>query len=585
MKATLSGLLGIAALAVAVVVGCGQPLRAPERPTTVEVPTYLQGTIGQQARVSGLESVLVQGVGLVTGLDGTGSTIHSPGIRDRMLKEMNRHRVPDPERLLADPSTAVVSVMGLIPAGCHAGERFDVSVQPLAGTNASSLEGGTLMETELVRVEAGRGGLAQGQALASASGSIFVSPFMLAEDTGTSVPSGPRPVVGDGERTDTAPPAREQPRTNPQLGIVLGGGQSRHTRSFFLQLINPSERTAEQIVRHINARFPPEEKNIAKGNVDPGTVDLRVPRIYKDDKARFLNVVSSIYLIDTPSQRDMRMRELVDELRKAKDPTPVTSAMEAFGTSIVPLLSSLLQDSEPRMRFYAARTMAFLQRTDCLATLEQFVADNKSPFQEAAIRVLAEVPKGAGAAVIMKGLDAENPTARIAAYLTLEKVAPHLLPAVEIPDRFTLAVVPSEGQPFIFVSRQDKPRVVIFGDVRIEPPLLVNTPRYLVSVSSGESQVAMINKKYGSPCTVRSSLLLADVVSAMARPLGITERNRTAIGLDLSYGDVVGLIDRAFNEGAIKAPLRLEPIRFIGPAGDQPLPELGEPEILPIPDK
>ena len=74
-------------------------------------------------------------------------------------------------------------------------------------------------------------------------------------------------------------------------------------------------------------------------------------------------------------------------------------------------------------------------------------------------------------------------------------------------------------------------------------------------------------------------------VSAMARPTDVTDRNRKPNGLELSYSDVVMFIDSAIQEGAVTAPLRLEPIRFIGPAGDQPLPELGEPEIIPIPDR
>ncbi|HOI56175.1 MAG TPA: flagellar basal body P-ring protein FlgI [Phycisphaerae bacterium] len=583
MRTILCVFVSVAVVLVGLAAGCGKPLLAPERPTKLEVPSYLNDTISQHARVAGLEPVMVQGIGLVTGLDGTGSTIHPPGIRDRILKEMNRRRVPDPERLLASRTTAVVSLTGFIPAGCQASERFDLSVQPMPGTDASSLEGGMLMETELVRVELGRAGAGQGQTLAMAAGPIFVSPFTPGDTAAAAAPSGPRPVVRD--TRETANPAPEPPQANRLLGVILGGGRTLHARNFFLQLINPSERTAEMIVRHVNARFPPEGKNIAKGNVEPDTVDLLVPAAYGNDKARFLNIVSSLYLIEDPAQRDLRMRELVERLRQGEDPTAVTAALEAFGTSVVPLLAPLLEDEQPHMRFYAARTMAVLKRTDCLAALEKFVADDRSPFQEAAVRALAELPRGSGAAVILKALHAENPTTRIAAYLMLERVAPHLVPSVQIPDRFTLAVVPSRAKPFVFISRQDRARVVIFGDVFIAPPLLVNTPRFLASVGRDETQMSLINKRYGSAATVRTSLLLADVVSAMARPTDVTDRNRKPNGLELSYSDVVMFIDSAIQEGAVTAPLRLEPIRFIGPAGDQPLPELGEPEIIPIPDR
>ena len=192
---------------------------------------------------------------------------------------------------------------------------------------------------------------------------------------------------------------------------------------------------------------------------------------------------------------------------------------------------------------------------------------------------------GAGSAVVLRAFDAGNPTVRIAAYTTLERVAPHLLPAVEIPGKFHLAVVESKAKPFIFVSRQEMARVVIFGDVKIEPPLLVDTPRYLVSVRTGERLVTMLNKKYGTKSRLQTSLLLADVVAGMARPVGVSERNRQVRGLNLSYSDVVGFVHKATVEKAVAAPLKLEPVRFMGPSGDRPTPEFGEATIIPIPDR
>jgi len=581
----------ITALAAAAVVlaGCGPPLQEPKRPLEIEVPPYLEGTVGQRALVAGLEPVWVQGYGLVTGLNDTGSTVHPPGLRDRMIKELARDRVPEPARLLADRTTAVVSVIGMIPPGSRPGESFDLSVRPAPGSDATSLEGGVLLETELTRVEPARTGAARSKVLAMGRGAIFVSPFLIEGDVSAKSRGAVRPIRSPPPSSPgqaAGSPAGEQPQTDPRLGTILGGGRCRFTRNFYLRLPEPSERTADQIARHINARFPKEKgKDIAKGKQDGATIDLSVPQHYMDDKPRFLNVVSALYLIDRPARREIRMRQLVDELRKGTDPVAVTAALEAFGNPVVSLLVPLLEDPNAQARFRAARAMAFLGRTDCIGPLEKLVRDDNSPYQEAAVRALGELPLGAGSAVILKAFDASNPTVRIAAYTTLEQVAPHLLPAVEIPNKFHLAVVESKAKPFIFVSRQEKARVVIFGDVKIEPPLLVDTPRYLASVRTGQRLVTMLNKKYGTRSKLQVSLLLADVAAGMARPLGLSERNRQVRGLNLSYSDVVGFIHRASREKAIGAPLKLEPIRFIGPSGDRPKPEFGKATNIPIPDK
>ncbi len=148
-----------AGLVLALGHGCAKaPEPTPPRtPRDIEVPEYLKDTVGEVARFAGREALVVQGFGFVTGLDGTGTTVMPPGIRRQILEVMHRNKVPDAEQILASRDTAVVSVFGQAPPGARAGERFDLGVRVVPGTETTSLEGGFVLACELRRVQMSRG--------------------------------------------------------------------------------------------------------------------------------------------------------------------------------------------------------------------------------------------------------------------------------------------------------------------------------------------------------------------------------------------------------------------------------------------
>ena len=569
---------------------CREPLESPQRPREIKVPEYLENTIGERAIISGGDAVLVQGLGLVTGLAGTGSTAHPPGIRNRMLKIITQHEVPNPETVLADPNTAVVFISGYIPPGSRPGEPFDLVLTAAPGTQTTSLEGGTLLWSELYRVEMTRTGSAPGKALALGEGELFVSPFVV-EDAGRPASEGAPQARGGLRLIDSAPapepapetPGAEEPtrRTAPTAAWILGGGRCRYTRNFFLNLLEPSERTAQQIIRHINARFP----GAARGNIDPGIIDLTVPADYAHDKLRFLEVVNAIYLIDSPDQRERRIRELVAKLRAGRDPTGIMAAMEAFGKPTIPLVEPLLRDPDAGVRFCAAEVLCRLDQPIAIQTLEAFVRDDASPHQERAVLALGELSGASAAGVIHRGFSAKSPRVRIASYLTLRRVAPTLLDAMDIPGRLELGVVKAGDDPFIFVSRQIKPRIVIFGDAAIDPPLLVTTPRLLVSAIQGDDRVAMASKEFGWQNVIRPRLALVDIIVTMAGWPRIDMDRPKLNALDLSYSDVVGFLDQASRQWALKAPIVYEPVAFVGPETDLTAPLEDATGDIVIPEK
>jgi hypothetical protein len=557
-------LLAAAALGLS---SCAAVTKKPEEPAKpAAAPAIRKGTVGELAVISGAKPILVQGYSLVTGLKGSGGGVLPQSLREEMIKELARHGIRTPERVLADPDNAVVEVAGLIPPGAAKGERFDLSLAPARGTDTVSLEGGFLLQTDLGSAEDHRGGTYVGSLMAEGKGPVFVSPFLLPSDKPTPAPTGgPRPITreesaGNVPSGAAAPTAELTPKSDPRLGRVLGGGRNSAARSLVLQLIDPSSRAADQIMRQINARF----NDAAVGRLDPSVITLRIPRSYAHDKSRFLNVVGSIFLSDNPGQREDHLRELVRQLRNPAERDGAAYGLEAFGKACAPLLEPLQNDPDPAVRFYAARTLTYVGATDTAATLEQFVRDDSSPFQEQAVRALGEIVGGAKGQ-LLAAFDARNPTVRFAAYQTLARISPSLLPTVHIEDKMDLALVPSKSEPFVFVARQIRPLIVVFGNVAIKPPLIVDTPRYLVTVGEGGAKATLISKSMGGRHAIETSLSVVDIVATMAGPANATGESPEPKGLDLAYSDIVGFLDRAYKEGAMNAQIVLEPVQFVGP--------------------
>jgi len=537
--------LALAAGALAALAaGCtpaGSEPSVPRTPREVAVPDYLQDTVGEIARFAGREPLIVQGYGFVTGLDGTGTTTVPPGIRRRVLDMMRRNKVEDAERVLASPDTAVVAVFGQVPPGARQGERFDLGVRVVPGTETTSLEGGYVLECDLHRVRVGRGAEAPGEPLAVGEGSIFVSPF-------------------GGEGDADAPGGTRQ-------GRILAGGRMLTDRRFCLVLLTPSVRTADQVVRFINARFP----KAAKGTRDPVRVDLTVPRPFRDDKTRFLDLVGALYLREMPAARDRRVQRLVEILRKHEDMDRAALCLEAFGSSVAPQLYALGESSDPAVRFYAGRTLAHLQDARAVHVLEPLISGGSTEYQEEAVRALGRLRSGLGLGVLGQALHAEDVRVRLAAWQAMARLVPETFLVRSFEGKFDLHVVATEADPFIYVSRTGRPEIALFGRVAILPPILAETRRVTATARQGQKTLHLIARRHDRDIHLETDLAVRDLLETMAAPLHADEAPSTAFtGLGLGYSDVVGLLHEMDRKGALAGPLVLQPLEY---RGFGPMPE------------
>src|SRR5262245_37898087 len=97
--------------------GCVNPqTRAQSAEETEREKDLDVRTIGDVTEVSNIQEIQVSGIGLVTGLDGTG---HSPNSAARTILEqqLRKQKVDNVKALLDSPNNCMVYVTAFIPAG------------------------------------------------------------------------------------------------------------------------------------------------------------------------------------------------------------------------------------------------------------------------------------------------------------------------------------------------------------------------------------------------------------------------------------------------------------------------------------
>ena len=123
---------------------------APQSQPAPAIDPHVVVPISQITRLHGTMANTLSGVGLVTGLAGTGSSDKaSRQMMANYLKEMAEVNINDSD--LTTGSWAMVNVTAQLPAFAKAGMQLDLRVATIG--DASSLYGGTLMTTLLRGVD------------------------------------------------------------------------------------------------------------------------------------------------------------------------------------------------------------------------------------------------------------------------------------------------------------------------------------------------------------------------------------------------------------------------------------------------
>jgi flagellar P-ring protein precursor FlgI len=231
------------------------------------------------ANIEGVRQNQLIGYGLVVGLSGTGDTLNNiPFTRQSLQAMLERLGVNIRGQTLRTGNVAAVMVTANLPAFGTQGTRIDVTISALG--DAKSLQGGTLLVTPLLG--------ADGNVYAVAQGSLAIGGFQAEGD------------------------AAKITRGVPTVGRIANGAIVEREIDFALNrlsqlrlaLRNPDFTTAKRIASAVNDFIgtPTAEP------IDPGTVQITVPRQYQGNVVALLTEVEQLQV-----EPDLSAKVVIDE--------------------------------------------------------------------------------------------------------------------------------------------------------------------------------------------------------------------------------------------------------------------------------
>ena len=524
--------IGLPLLIALLIVSCGEQGRGvKDLAPTIDLGT----TIGSLVEMSWPESIRLEGYSLVVGLRGTGSAECPPQIRAYLAQHLLTQfpgRTINIERFIGGSDTAVVLVEGIMPAVASRNEYFDVRVTALGGTQTTSLEGGFLLGTELKTV--GTFGI-KTKVVADARGPVFIDKISTSE-------------------------------MNKRIGYVLGKGKVLDEYKVTLVLGEPDFITTNNIRNRLNELFGDGTAKV----ILPGRLEVKVPAKYREQKQRFISIIKATYLSQSTEITGERIKTFIRKLAALQDADASEVALEAIGNQSLSGLVVLLNVSNEQVRLRAARCMLNLGSDAGLVTLRQIAMDRGSAYRVEALESITTGARRNDAARISQRLLRDDDFhIRLAAYEQLRKLDDIAVTQERIAGNFYLEQIVQTPHKTIFVSRSGQPRIVLFGaPIRCSDGIFVSSADGDITIDApvGQEYVSIIRKhplRPGVIAQLKSSFELGDIIRTLCeKPLKKGEQGRG--GLGVTYADVIALLKRMCDKGAVKAEFWAGPLPKIG---------------------
>lgn len=516
----------------------------PKDKYSTELKTPL---VGDYTNFAGLEPTPLEGVGLVVGLPGTGGDPAPSMYRTTMLEELKRRNVPNPNRLLESPNTALVVVRAYLPPLLKKGEALDVEIIAPESSEVTSLAGGWLLETYLTEQAFVPGrGMLKGHNYAKAEGPIMVAGISLA--TGGKVSDANKAAL-------------------LQRGRILGGATVLKERELVMQLRHEfrSVRNSARIANAIGQRFHDFDehgikKPMAEAKTDQKLV-LEVHPRYKDNYPRYLQVIRHIAFRENQVAQRVRMQKLHDELLTPETSDRAALQLEAIGRDAIPVLKVGLKSPLMEVRFHSATALAYLEDPEGLKTLQEAARDERA-FRVFALAAMSTVDEAESHLLLRELMNENSAETRYGAFRslwTLDKHDPFIdgermsvpesdkteLSRHEKRATWMLHVLETKGEPMVHTTFRTRPEVVLFGaEQKLIPPLVLSAGRgVMLTAKAGEQKIAVVRFRPDQEDERREvSLKIADVIRACDE-LGTT------------YPDIVSMLTQASEQHNLEGRL------------------------------
>mgnify|MGYP001824100597 CR=1 FL=1 len=485
--------------------------------------------IREAASTRGLDPIRISGVGLINSLPGSGGPADPSPSRDQLIDEMRRNDVKDPNEILELASNAIVLVTATVPACAQRGDTIDLKVDSPQGSNASDLHGGWLLDTRMRLQQVIEGRVRKGDVLGIATGPIVT-----------------RATFEGG--TD------ERLRTQ---GTILGGATVQKSRKMGLVLRPEYQhvKVSSDIAAAINRRFfffdGTTRRGVAKA-VEDDYIELELHPRYEGALGRYVAVVRAIAIDKQTANQQSRLKTLATKLENPATAADAALQLEGLGESAIPTLTAGTQSDNPELRFYAAEALAYLDRSDAIAPLEDAIA-NESAFRYPALAALKNLSHPSVTDALVRLFDQRSIETRYGSFTTLRKRDDGLgtLSPEKIGNVLNYYRIESQAPPAIVLSSRDEPEVVVYGDpspVKVSGAIVGPNALIVKSEPGDLSQIRISRFEVGKDD--RRSIVPASI-------RGIVD-GILAVGGD--YADVVAVLREAKSKQYIQDQLAIDPL-------------------------
>jgi flagellar basal body P-ring protein FlgI len=483
-------------------------------------------TIGDVTEVDNAAPTVVSGVGLVTGLDGTGGGA-PPGMYKTLLEtELRKSKVEHVRELLASDNTALVIVTAFLMPGAHKEDALDVQVTLPPNSNAKSLRGGYLQECSLFNYETAKhlnpnyqGGdkYLRGHILAQARGALLVG-------------------FGQGAEAD------EQ-----KVGHIWGGGTSLIDRPFFLTLKTGQQftRIAAGVADRINQTFREDNRKhwetlsevttrlgqrfdgpdaldgglTAKAQ-GPEFIYVRVPYQYRLNPERYLRVARLIPLQDSPEIHTRYRRRLQEKLLDPAQAITAALRLEALGKESVPALKAGLASKQVLVRFCSAEALAYLGNPSAGQELARLV-EQQPKLRGYCLTAMASLNEAVCRVKLSELLACPSAETRYGAFRALRNMGE---PDPEIQgellnDSYWLHRLAAQSPPLVHLSCSRRAEVCLFGEEpSFVPPAAIVAGEFTVTAGPSDDKCIVGRfPRHGQAAQRRvCSLKLQDILRTLA---------------------------------------------------------------------
>ncbi len=498
--------------------GLRELMKVPEPPELI-----------REATVSfGLRPIQVDGVGAVNGLAGTGGPADPSVFRDQLLEEMKRHDVADPNHFLEMEETALVRVRATIPPGARRGDPIDVRVFAPKESRASDLHDGWLLDTRLRQQQ-----LLQNIVRKSEVMAIGMGPLLTRADY----------TPGEDERLKVE-------------GSILAGGRVQVTRKLGL-ILRPEyqhAKMASALSGAVNRRFFFFDGTTRRGIAKPledDFIEIEVHPRYRDSIPRMMEVVRAIGALPESSDTQTRLADLANRLKNPATAADAALQLEALGESAVPTLLEGLNSTNPELRFYAAESLAYLDRTEAIEPLES-AAREVAAFRYPALIALQGLERALSIEALKRLMNERSIETRYGSFCSIRRRVDGKQTLAGQPlGAFWLYSVPSTAPPAVVVSLRESPEIVLFGSTTG-----INIPDFMMGPGG-----LMLKRESGQPGRVRISRFQpgkedkrAIVSNSIA---GVLQGIVTVGG---GYGDAIAVLRIAKDNGYLSDQLAIDPL-------------------------